>query len=347
MLLNQKSTGLYLNSITQELYKIGGQTNEAGLRNKRYISWVVKELEKEKLIIRKRQNNTTLYIQLTLLGQAVAKLVFEIERYCLAYSNLASAMKEKILFLKPRYLGALEISLETVSDKAVQEHKTVMRVLGWKEGDVQFYNECRTTCIDFKYICDINFLNIILLRYAKIHQQFSLSKGSSEILMAAILKFMEEKSKYVLINFKDEIYGFPIIRHVNTKGIRIKEFGTAGGISKLLEDYHRVFVNGIIPAVVYTEIKEMMTSYLTLLNPPIGILDYPFEDFTRGQQSHIDSLVETVMTSNSTEIIKRAKEKQITYRKLKMATMQLLVNVFEEYKKIDLVSRIEASVGQP
>ncbi len=159
--------------IIEEKYKGKKRT---GLKNKPNIINAIEKLKEAGLVKKEKQGKQKELVVLTPIGEEIAEFITAIEKYNLSYFNLLKTIHEKVSFVLGRDLVYIEIDVDELdhatSEIQMKEEVINMRLKlidnGWKKEEIKFYNKIRNTLIDFKVICDNNFMNILLNRYSRI-----------------------------------------------------------------------------------------------------------------------------------------------------------------------------------
>ena len=137
---------------------------------------------------------------------------------------MLNIIKEKVLLVGDAHLAVLSLNPENAAEeikKIIRDYQMMMLSFGWHNDEVEFYNECRTNVVDFKYACDKNFMDILLLRYASIQQEFSPNKQAKDIVTSVILRATNDKLLHILENIQNEIYGYRYCYAISVVRIKI------------------------------------------------------------------------------------------------------------------------------
>lgn len=240
-----------------------GQDYE-GLKRKEIAFAAIDHLAKVKLLDRRidlENNNREKKFKLSDRGTIIARFLKEMDEYQDSYFKLKESIEGKIPHL---------------ADTSILE-KYDSR---WKKNEIPFYYKFRYDCLDLNEIFDKNFMNIVLLRYAKIiNSSYSLHNTKLKIILNdLIVRLIEKRTRYML--FKYKIYrqsGEAITkmneRELNTVRSKLTyetEFrtGKEGRLPFFQEIKNYFRGRRIIPSLIETEVKNMIFAYLYLLDYP-------------------------------------------------------------------------------
>ncbi|MDN5845951.1 MAG: hypothetical protein L0H53_06725 [Candidatus Nitrosocosmicus sp.] len=194
-------------------------------------------------------------------GMEIVKFLKEMDEYLDDYFELIENIENKIPHID-------DVSILERYDSS------------WKANEVPFYYKFRYDSLDLAEIFDKNFMNIVLLRYAKLidSSYFGLNKQLKTIIDSLVIKVMEKKTWNMLYKYK--IYeksgeGRTILNERESNRERSKltyETVFTSGKEGKLPFYKEIenYFNGrrIIPVLIEDEIKKMIKSYLNLLEYP-------------------------------------------------------------------------------
>lgn len=289
-LLNKKNEEFHINKIVREIDEKYNAKERTGLKHKPGITNSIEILKKIGLIEKKKVNKQKIIIILSDLGKEVAKVTIDLQRYNDSYFGLLKSLNEKLLFIKGYQISFIDRDLENIGFSEnpslkveVENQRHRLKGKGWARDEICFYNKIRTNLLDFKNILDASFFNIFLSRYAKIKRDF---KIENELLLKylhyLIKKSIDKKIDFMLENYESEIYGYSNIRVIystNTKNV-IESIESTGGYLQYFEDLFGIFFRNMVTFSLEKEIREMLFSFLELIELPIPQIDI----------SHIDGL---------------------------------------------------------
>lgn len=293
----------YLRKKLQELYS---EKDRTGLLNSRNIEDTIETMEEIGLIIRERRGKQEKPIKLSPLGEDTLDFILSLDKYNDAYFNLYNSYSKKLLFISASHLEFMNMNDKSLNScdlgkikEDVMNYKKKLIQNGWNKIEIILYNEIRSNLIDLKIVCDKTFLNILLLRYAKIIKEYNIRNPLILRFFSYLIKVsIEKKVDFIISNYEMEVNGYSdlrIISPVNTELVRsfdiiqadmhsedkfypkINEYvisrGTTGGESEYFMDIYNIFYDKTISFSLKNEIREMITSYIELLQIHLGNYD--------------------------------------------------------------------------
>jgi len=293
-----------------------------GLSKRRFTKEITTLQEGGFIAERKEKNSVQKKIKLlTALGKDVTRLIIDLEVYDRSVSDLRKGMKDKAAFKRAEYVMAPDDNKAQNPDQVMGKHfKEVLLRLGWPDNEIQFYDYCRTSIVDFRYICERNFMDILLSRYAQLLDSFDLNNQEREITHNIILKSIYDRAAQILCTIEDEkeiVYGQKV------DGIwKIRAIPSA--FERHLDDIEKVFLRYPMPSVLFKEVRSMWSSYISMLNP---VMD-AFKVYS-GQVK--DSLQQDFVSNRNTSEVERTK-KQYQYNTSVLKGVQVFLDSYEEYR---------------
>lgn len=264
------------------------------------------------------------------------------KQYTDAYFELVKTIKQKIIIVESYNLVLFDInSHEYQHDKELMKTRNdcirKLKDAGWKDNEIEFYNKIRTTILELKNIFDLNFINILTMRYALINDiklpdnfRFDRShelptKEGKAIISNILLIIINEKIQYILDNLGEEIfYGYRVRKDIITKDddfIQEYEIGTS---FQWFFEIYKIFKIGSITFTIKDELKKMLISYLFLLRPLVENLDTRILDFIDLVRIQNEELPNYKLTEQKNIIIKN-------YVELKLESMEYFLQTYKEY----------------
>jgi hypothetical protein len=333
LIFNENEKRLNKNKVYHKIAEIGKEEGQTGLRYKQNILDSIDALKEMELVNIYEEGAQKDNVVLTLTGMELSQLIKTIEYYITSYFNLINFLYEKVLFVLGRDLPFIGKNLENINYqdqdkdfyKEVNEMSDRLIQKGWNHNELLLYNEIRTNLIDLKVVCDTNFINMLLPRYSEIIRL----NGNKCPLFLKFLNFLikeplEKKTNFILENYENEIYGYSNIRIIPAENARgtITLHENTGGHHPYFMYLYRIFYDNIITLTAIEEVKEMVSSYLELLdNPAIGSFEIEYmESLIKYYEDSLKNATEPNMS-----IIKRYKIE------LKIKTTKILLNAIMDY----------------
>lgn len=302
---------------------------KTGLSDKKSITDAITEMEVAELIAeRKHQKHSQKEIMyLTKSGRELADMIISLDEYIKSIYELHEQANEKVLFVKGRYLAILQYE-DIEKQKYLEIKKDYLRTLrniGWKDSEIEFYNCCRTNIVDFIAYCEKNFLNVLLLRYSNILRSFKLKKLQKFIIREIIMAAVNERISFMLEHIEDQIYGYSTIRVHNPLQNKIMptvvEQGSSDGILQLFRDIVDIVAWNPLPFVIKEEIRNVLISFLSLLNPPLTNLDLYISDLINLAKKKVHFL----------EVERKHYDKNHRLERLSCKGLYFFLQIYKEY----------------
>jgi len=264
---------------SNELYKRTGLDKSTYTANRKDLQYL--DLIEEEPDPKSRQKQ---FYTLSELGKSVTELIEEAYLFRDKYIELLSGINEKLWFLKeirdnPLLLTLKPRHLEQEEKNRRNKLQYQLQRLGWTKEEIVYNQECLRNLIDFKHVCDVNFLFILMFRFTIIKWKF-LSTGKSkkkdnekedlikeilfELLKDKMLKMLDFEKYGDLATYEFTGYGYMTLFDEKTYH-QIKN-RINGGIFNLLYDMMKIFVYPL-PFVLKDEIENVTKSYFSLISP--------------------------------------------------------------------------------
>ncbi|HET7149016.1 MAG TPA: hypothetical protein VFI73_11010 [Candidatus Nitrosopolaris sp.] len=162
-------------------------------------------------------------------------------------------------------------------------------------------------------------MDILLSRYAQLLNSFDMNKQEREITHNVILKSIYDRAARILSTIEDEkeiVYGK-----------KVDGIGKIGAIPSAfhrhLDDVERVLLQYPMPSVLFKEVRNMWTSYISMLNPVMDAFIVYW-----GQVR--DSLQQDFVSNQNTPEVERTK-RQYQYNTLVLKGVQVFLDLYEKY----------------
>lgn len=274
LILEHKNEIIHENEIFRRMQNTSNGKYMTGLSYKSYTIEAIKTLTKFELVQLIHEGSKHI-VQLTNYGERVIKLILQIEQYNNSYFKLLDSFYEK--FLDVRFSSIIDEkskNLDLNTRLIIEDKRNNLIGKGWSSKDLSFYNEFLSNMVDFKIVCDRNFLPMALNRYSKIVKDSGENELTLEILEYQLLRSVKKRISFISKNLENEYLGY------NTKRILYPSkqegmilYASTGGSQLLFKELCEIFYFKMIPPILKQEIEEMTYSYLNLLQPPVGNLD--------------------------------------------------------------------------
>lgn len=198
---------------------------------------------------------------LSKIGKKIAEFHLDMDEYNDNYFRLTESIEDKI---------------PHIQDFSILERHDSM----WKKNELQFYDKFRYDSLDLRDIFDRSFMNIVLLRYAKIinGQHFAHNDKLKIIFNDLVIKVIENRTRHILQKYKifqqfGEARVYENRREINNERSSLTyetifESGKEGKLPFYSEIRNYFNSRRIIPSKIEDEVQKMIMSYLKLLEYP-------------------------------------------------------------------------------
>jgi len=319
--------------IIEEKYK---EKKRTGLKHKPNITKSIEKLEKVRVVKKEKTGKQKELVVLTPIGKELSEFVTAIENYNLSYFNMVDAVHKKVSFVIDRDLLYIEKDQNEINNKDLDPEfkeevwNTRLKLIenGWKQEEIKFYNRIRTTLIDFKVVCDNNFINILISRYSRIIKIHDDENIENPLLLRFLHYLVKEsvtkKIDFMLKHYQSEIFGYTTIRQISQNNIEKSTiiYHNSGDIYQYFLSLYVIFYDHMITTLLEKEVENMLIAYLELLQIPQKI------DFLE-----TDSLEKTI--NDYDVLLKNPEEKlssiQINEIKSKRKTANILLKAILDY----------------
>ena len=250
--------------------------------------------------------------------------------------------RKKVLIIEQYNLFIFDLRFNGFShDKYIEENRNKcvgkLEQVGWNKDEINLYNKIRTTTLELKNIFDLNFINILIIRYAKINkiklpENFRFKRNhelptneGKEIMSNLLLMLINEKIQYILDNMGEEIfYGDRIIKDIIKKDDKFQQQHDLGSTFTWFFNLYDIFDSVSFPSLIEKELKDMLLSYFLLLRPPVGNLDLSIAEYVDKVRIEILHLQKFKPVSRQDMII-------TNFTKLKIKSMKFFLMTYKEY----------------
>ncbi|MDR4492434.1 MAG: hypothetical protein R2685_16315 [Candidatus Nitrosocosmicus sp.] len=353
---DKSKRSMNINFIRDEFPKLYSKNDRTGFLNPTNVQDTIQTLEELGIISVKKRGKQEQIIHLTQVGIDLQEFIDIINKYTESYFTLFNTLSEKLLFIPSKYLSLMDIPKEKLYSYSLGEireeiEKYRLRLLdnGWKGTEIILYNDIRTNLIDLKTVCDKNFFNMVLLRYAKIRKKHEFKQSLLlEFFNYLIKKPNEKKIDFILRNYEMEVDGYPTIRHESPINLglardfsimqagmgnherifpklneSVSSWGATAGEHQYFKDIYNIFYSQVISFSFENEIKDMVTSYIELLGVHLG----EYDQHVDGLKDLIERLEEK--KDSETQLNSDQKNKII----LSIKTTELFLNILQDYAR--------------
>jgi DNA-binding HxlR family transcriptional regulator len=300
---------------------------QTGLTYKKRVTDAIMQLEKAQIIGNKTdpKHKQREIKYLTDVGREIGDIIISLDDYESANYGLHIVAKEKVFILMEYLLPVLDDienirrpHLKSMEEDTVKEVRKVIRKLiqiGWTYDEIEFYNHCRTQLIELFSLCQRSFIDILLLRYARILNSKKLNLHATKIFEYIIMNAINNKVVFMLNNIETVSKGYFVVRTYryppDIRPTVIQERTSSAGVFQLIIDFVGVFLQSPLPSILKREIWNLSLSYLSLLKPPLANLELFIWDI----RSSLDNDVANISLE----------EKQFSGREEKLARFQMLI----------------------
>jgi len=344
----------YLRNILPKLYSKNDRT---GFLNFRNIEDTIKGMEEAGLITKDKKGKQEKPLKLTSVGYDIYLFIHNLDKFHDSYFKFLNSLAKKLLFIDARYLYLMDFTENEMNSsfeiarlkQEITNFKKLLSKHGWSKTEIILYNEIRSNLIELKAVCDRNFLNMVLFRYAMIrkehHTDHPLIQGFFEYL---IKDAIGKKIDFILSNFEQESMGYSrirninpvntdLIRHLDTlqAGINIenhfypKLYEHVASRETVNEEFEYfislfdLFYFKVISFSFKDEMEDMMRSYIELLHIHLG-----------NYSTYLDSIKQAIVYIQ-TQLEKNTKLSTLDKEKLLLAqrTAETFLNVLLKYAK--------------
>ena len=364
LIYNEKKDSVNITFIREQLSRIYLKKDRTGFMNSLNTQDTINTLEEIGIITRVKKGKQEKIINVTSLGEDIQEFILNLGKYNNSYFNLFGSFAKKLLFIPASHLDLMNIGNNRLNSndlgefkEEIEDYRMKLIEFGWKTEEINLYNQIRTNLIDIKIICDRNFFNMSLARFAKIIKKHDVKNPLLLEFFGFLLKEPNEKKiDFVLSNYEMEINGYSNIRIVSPINAELKREldvmqinmerreriyprlnehvsvrGITGGEYQYFLDVYNIFCTNVISFSFEKEIKDMVLSYVELSEIRLG--NY-FEHIGHLKEiiRDLESVLNSKLTLNSAE-----KDKINMVIKTTKFFLNILVN-YAKRKNMKIVS---------
>ena len=175
LLCTENKDSFNITFLREKLSHLYPKNERTGFINSLNIQDTIGALKEIGIITREKTGKQEKIIRVTSLGKEIQKFILNIDKYNNAYFKLFDSFAKNLLFIPASHLDLMNIANNKLNSndldifkEEIENYRMKLIGCGWKTEEIDLYNQIRTNLIDLKNICDRNFFNMSLSRFAKI-----------------------------------------------------------------------------------------------------------------------------------------------------------------------------------
>lgn len=327
-LATNKERSVNFNVICKELPNMNKNNIPTSLNDRPLISYVLKKLTSNNILILEKQRQKRLY-QLSPLGIEIQSFYSKMTEFYDQYAVFNKMIKEKVLFIESGLISLIDnydrLSLDEHEELKLRIIKNINKLkdLGWKSTEIKFYNFIRTNTIELKLLFDYTMIPLLVIAYSEVLRR------NTDIRKDFVLPFLNHLIEKIIFkridtmikNYEEEMYGLTMIKRIPPSNEPIVIQNTVGLPYLFFLNLINMFTEKILLSNMTSEVEGLVLCYLRLLNAPL--VNYSIE--IQSLFLYISEYKEKLADK------KNNRQTALSYYELSIGTMVCLQNALKKF----------------